>query len=97
MGNEEKRGSRGTYSLPEELACHVSKTPFAAGELRCACHDKAGEGLGRKDRRNARLRTAAQMVAIWRGVELPAWEAPYVLRDAKMGSQELPSSESTHT
>jgi hypothetical protein len=26
------------------------------------------------------------MVALWRGLDLPGWEAPYVLRDAKMGS-----------
>jgi hypothetical protein len=85
MGNEDKRpGTRATYPLPEELARHVPKQLFASGELRCACHE-AGEGLGREDARAARFRTAAQMVEMWRGLDLPAWEAPYVLRDARLG------------
>jgi hypothetical protein len=46
----------------------------------------AGEGLGREDARKGKFRTAAQMVAMRRGLDLPGWEAPYVLRDAKMGS-----------
>lgn len=25
------------------------------------------------------------MVGLWRGLDLPAWEAPYVLRDARLG------------
>lgn len=25
------------------------------------------------------------MVALWHGLDLPAWEAPYVLRDARLG------------
>ena len=25
------------------------------------------------------------MVQMWRGLDLPAWEAPYVLRDARLG------------
>jgi hypothetical protein len=25
------------------------------------------------------------MVGMWRGLDLPAWEAPYVLRDARLG------------
>ncbi len=25
------------------------------------------------------------MVEMWRGLDLPAWEAPYVLRDARLG------------
>jgi hypothetical protein len=25
------------------------------------------------------------MVAMWRDLDLPAWEAPYVLRDARLG------------
>jgi hypothetical protein len=82
MGNEEKQSvARGTYALPEELARHVPRQLFAPDELRGACH-KAGDGLGREDARKAKFRTAAQMVAIWRGLNLPAWEAPYVLRDA---------------
>ena len=74
----------GTYSLPEELAPHAPGRLFAPDELRGACRE-AGEGLGREDARNARFRTAAQMVAMWRGLDLPAWEAPYVLRDARLG------------
>ena len=41
--------------------------------------------LGWEDARKARFRTAAQMVEMWRGLDLPAWEAPYVLRDARLG------------
>ena len=33
----------------------------------------------------ARFRSAAEMVALWRGLDLPAWKAPYVLRDARLG------------
>ncbi len=75
---------RGTYSLPEELADHAPKERFAPGELRRACHE-AGEKLGREDARRARFRAAAEMVEMWRGLDLPAWEAPYVLRDARLG------------
>jgi hypothetical protein len=73
-----------TYSLPEGLARHASRERFAPGELREACRE-AGEGLGWEDAREPRFRTAAQMVAMWRGLDLPAWEAPYVLRDARLG------------
>jgi hypothetical protein len=74
----------GEYSLPEELARYAPKKRFAPDELRRACRE-AGEGLGREDAREARFRTAAEMVALWRGLDLPAWEAPYVLRDARLG------------
>jgi hypothetical protein len=88
MGNEEKlerkHWSRGTYSLPEELARYALRKRFAPDELRRACRD-AGENLGREDAKEARFRTAAQMVGMWRGLDLPAWEAPYVLRDARLG------------
>jgi hypothetical protein len=88
MGDEEKTGgrdwSRGAYSLPEELARHMPKERFAPDELRGACRE-AGEELGREDAKRARFRTAAQMVGMWRGLDLPAWEAPYVLRDARLG------------
>ncbi|MBA3701221.1 MAG: hypothetical protein M3Q62_00570 [Actinomycetota bacterium] len=57
---------------------------FAPDGLRGACHE-AGEQLGWEDAREARFRTAAQMVEMWRGLDLPAWEAPYVLRDARLG------------
>ncbi len=76
--------SHGEYPLPEELAHHAPKSRFAPDELRRACRE-AGEGLGREDAREARFRTAAEMVALWHGLNLPAWEAPYVLRDARLG------------
>jgi hypothetical protein len=88
VGNEdetERRSrSRGTYSLPDELALHAPRKRFAPDDLRRACQD-AGEDLGREDAKEARFRTAAQMVGMWRGLDLPAWEAPYVLRDARIG------------
>ena len=88
MGNEEKTvrrdRSRGTYSLPDELALHAPSRRFAPDELRVVCRE-AGEELGREDAKEARFRTAAQMVEMWRGLDLPAWEAPYVLRDARLG------------
>jgi hypothetical protein len=84
-GKTERRNwSRGAYSLPEELARHAPRKRFAPGELRGACRE-AGEDLGREDAREASFRTAAQMVEMWRGLDLPAWEAPYVLRDARLG------------
>ena len=88
MGDEEgikrRDRSRGTYSLPEELARHNPRERFAPDELRGACR-RAGEELGWEDAIRARFRTAAQMVGMWRGLDLPAWEAPYVLRDARLG------------
>jgi hypothetical protein len=85
MGNAgERLAARGIYSLPEELARHASRKRFVPDELRGACRE-AGEGLGGEDARKARFRTAAQMVEMWRGLDLPAWEAPYVLRDARLG------------
>ncbi len=76
--------SHGEYPLPEELARHARRGGFASDELRRACGE-AGEGLGREDAREARFRTAAEMVDLWHGLDLPAWEAPYVLRDARLG------------
>jgi hypothetical protein len=86
MGNEGKAlVARGAYTLPKELARHApTKRFFAPDELRGACL-KAGEKLGWEDARKATFRTAAQMVEMWRGLDLPAWEAPYVLRDARIG------------
>jgi hypothetical protein len=88
MGSQEKinrrHWSRGTYSLPEELARYAPRKWFAPDELRGACHE-AGEDLGWEDAKEARFRPAAQMVDMWRGLDLPAWEAPYVLRDARLG------------
>jgi hypothetical protein len=76
--------ARGTYSLPEELARHAPRERFAPHELRGACRE-AGGALGWEDARKARFRTAPQMVEMWRGLDLPGWEAPYVLRDARLG------------
>jgi hypothetical protein len=86
MGNGEKPlVARGTYSLPEELARHASGRRYLAPEeLRGACRE-AGVQLGWEDAGKARFRTAAQMVEMWRGLDLPAWQAPYVLRDARLG------------
>ena len=76
--------ARGTYSLPEKLARHAPRESFAPDELRGACLE-AGEALGWEDAKKATFRTAPQMVEMWRGLDLPAWEAPYVLRDARLG------------
>jgi hypothetical protein len=81
---ERRSDARGTYSLPEELASHAPKRWFIPGERREACR-RAGEELGREDARKARFRSAAEMVAMWRGLNLLAWEAPYVLRDTRLG------------
>jgi hypothetical protein len=75
---------QGVYPLPEELARHARKGGFAPGELREVCRS-AGEGLGREDAAEARFRTAAEMVEMWLGLDLPAWVAPYALRDARLG------------
>jgi hypothetical protein len=72
------------YSLPRELARHVAGCSFTPDELREACRE-AGEGLGRGDAREARFRSAAEMVEMWCGLDLPAWVAPYALRDARLG------------
>ena len=72
------------YLLPNELARHSPKDSFAPDELRGACR-AAGEGLGRSDACEGRFRSAARMVEMWRGLDLPAWIAPYALRDARLG------------
>lgn len=72
------------YPLPEDLARWAKRESFAPNELREACR-LAGEGLGREDAREPRFRSAPEMVEIWRGLDLPAWVAPYVLRDARIG------------
>jgi len=97
--------ARGTYSLPEELARHAPRKRFASDELRGACHEAGGK-LGWEDAQKAKFRTAAQMVEMWRGLDLPAWEAPYVLRDVRLGylngyeraliSGEMPEQQSRH-
>ena len=80
--------ARGTYSLPEELARYGPRKRFAPDEMRGACHE-AGEELEQEDAMKARFRTASQMVEMWRGLDLPAWEAPYVLRDARLGYERV--------
>ena len=72
------------YPLPEGLARHLSREAFSPDELRGACRE-AGVELGRSDAAEARFRSATQMVALWEGLDLPAWVAPYVLRDARLG------------
>ena len=63
---------------------HAPRERFAPDELRAACL-AAGEELGAEDAREARFRPAAEMVGLWRGLDLPAWVAPYALRDARLG------------
>jgi hypothetical protein len=72
------------YPLPKDLARLAKRKSFAPHGLREACRS-AGEGLGWEDAREARFRSAAEMVEMWRGLDLPAWVAPYVLRDARLG------------
>jgi hypothetical protein len=72
------------YPLPRELARHASGDSFTPDDLRETCR-MAGERLGREDAREARFRSAAEMVEMWRGLDLPAWVAPYALRDARLG------------
>jgi hypothetical protein len=74
----------GGYPLPEELARHTRGGGFTPDELRGVCRS-AGEGLGREDAGEAGFRSAAEMVEMWRGLDLPAWVAPYALRDARLG------------
>ena len=72
------------YPLPRELAQHATGGSFAPDELREACRE-AGEKLGRADACKPRFRSAAEMVEMWQGLDLPAWVAPYALRDARLG------------
>lgn len=72
------------YRLPDELVRHAPGEEFAPEDLRSACRE-AGTGLGGEDAGESRFRSAAEMVALWCGLDLPAWEAPYVLRDARLG------------
>jgi hypothetical protein len=72
------------YPLPTHLAPYTPGNAFIPDELREACRT-AGEGLGRADAREPRFRSAAEMVALWEGLDLPAWIAPYALRDARLG------------
>ena len=74
----------GVYPLPRELARHARDAAFDPDELRRACRE-AGERLGREDAGESRFRSAAEMVEMWRGLDLPAWVAPYILRDARLG------------
>lgn len=73
-----------TYSLPRELGRHSHNETFVPEELREACR-RAGKGLGREDAGGFCFRSAAEMVSMWHGLDLPAWIAPYALRDARLG------------
>ena len=75
---------RDGYPLPRDLARHAQGERLAPDELREACL-AAGEGVGAEEAGEARLRTAAEMGELWRGLDLPAWVAPYALRDARLG------------
>jgi hypothetical protein len=71
--------------LPESLARHAPVSgPYQPSELNEICR-KAGEGLGREDAALGEFRSAAQMIALWRDLDLPAWKAPYALRAARLG------------
>lgn len=72
------------YPLPEALAAGGFRDVFTPAELREVCQ-RAGENLGRADAGRAFFRPAADMIALWYGLDLPAWEAPYVLRAARLG------------
>jgi hypothetical protein len=74
----------GMYSLPRELDRYATRGSFAPDELREACRE-AGEKLGWADACEPHFRSAVEMVEMWRGLDLPAWVAPYALRDARLG------------
>jgi hypothetical protein len=87
MGDpEETPCGRYIPPLPELQSRHVPRS--GPPPPSCAAPATRRKRLGREDARKARFRTAAQMVAMGRGLELPAREGPYVLRAAKMSSQE---------
>ncbi len=74
----------GRYRLPEIFVRHTVKDEFVPNELSSVCQE-AGRKLSEEDAAEGRFRSAAEMVALWRGLDLPAWEAPYVLRDTRLG------------
>lgn len=75
----------GEYHLPQELVPHApQRGSFTPDELREVCR-LAGKELGREDAARGEFRAAAQMVSLWQGLDLPAWEAPYILRNARLG------------
>lgn len=77
--------ARGHYELPETLSRHAPASgPYQPDELQEVCR-LAGEGLGREDAMLGEFRSAAEMVSLWQGLDLPAWEAPYALRAARLG------------
>lgn len=77
--------ARGHYELPDTLASHTPVSgPHRPGELHEVCR-RAGEGLGKEDAALGTFRSAAEMVSLWQGLDLPAWKAPYVLRAARLG------------
>ena len=72
------------YPLPPELARHSRSGEVSPDKLRDVCRE-TGKGLGREDAAAGRFRPAREMVEMWRGLDLPAWIAPYALRDARLG------------
>jgi hypothetical protein len=71
--------------VPETLDRHVPASgPYRPHELQEVCRH-AGEGLGREDVALGQFRSAAEMISLWHDLDLPAWEAPYVLRAARLG------------
>ncbi len=77
--------ARGHYELPETLSRHApARGQYQPGELQEVCR-LAGEGLGREDAALGEFRSAAEMVSLWWDLDLPAWEAPYTLRAARLG------------
>jgi hypothetical protein len=76
---------RGHYELPETLARHApAGGPYTPDELGEVCR-RGGEGLGKADAALGEFRSAAEMVSLWKGLDLPAWKAPYALRAARLG------------
>jgi hypothetical protein len=77
--------ARGHYELPETLSRHApARGQYQPGELQEVCR-LAGEGLGSEDAALGEFRSAAEMISLWRDLDLPAWEAPYALRAARLG------------
>jgi hypothetical protein len=77
--------ARGHYELPETLARHAPVSgPYQPEELQEVCR-LAGEGLGGEDAALGEFRSAAEMVSLWQGLDLPAWKAPYALRAVRLG------------
>src|SRR5215212_7142269 len=68
------RNSAGSYS--QQGSPRPTPRKHAQDVLASARNEPAEE---------ARFRPAAEMVEMWHGLDLPAWVAPYALRDARLG------------